>query len=333
MSLFLKLRGFSMRVFKWVPEFSPLSESAIAPVWVRLEGLPLYMFDEITLLTISNAIGKPIRVDPRNVNHSMLNSARICVELDVSKTLTDAIWVCFEDETSKNLLDGFWVKVFYDVVPKFCTFCSHIGHGMDVCKRRLDVSSKTRCLFHCLNQCYMGRRCSILSGDRVVLDKAKQVQIELAENGRTTSDKDQFRTPNLKTQPANNTIETLNVNNLLEVINEQKEDEALVKNFVHQQDQISQVSGEKVVSLLKQDAAHEQLEKIALIANLQEENTVTDGFTTPEKKADAPTATPYATTTRRPSSWAESVEKEEEQAKAISKLDASKVSEYATKKI
>ncbi|GAA0175101.1 hypothetical protein LIER_41847 [Lithospermum erythrorhizon] len=128
------VKGFSMRVFKWVPEFSPLLESAIAPVWVRLEGLPL--------LTISNAVGKPIRVDPRNVNHSMLNSARICVELDVSKTLTDAIWVCFEDETSKNLLDGFWVKVFYDVVPKFCTFCSHIGHGMDVCKRRLDVSLK-----------------------------------------------------------------------------------------------------------------------------------------------------------------------------------------------
>ncbi|KAG9135546.1 hypothetical protein Leryth_022276 [Lithospermum erythrorhizon] len=58
-----------------------------------------------------------------------------------------------------------------------------------------------------------------------------------------------------------------------------------------------------------------------------------DGFTTPEKKADAPTTTTYATTTRTPSSWAESVEKEEEQAKTISQLDVSKVSEYAKKKI
>ncbi|GAA0146514.1 hypothetical protein LIER_06447 [Lithospermum erythrorhizon] len=63
------------------------------------------------------------------------------------------------------------------------------------------------------------------------------------------------------------------------------------------------------------DVAHEQLEKIAHIASLQEDNTVIDGFITPEKKTDAPTATTYATTKRTPSSWAASVAKVEEQAK------------------
>ena len=69
------IKGFSMRVFKWNSEFSPQKESAIAPVWIRLEGVPLYLFDEVSLLSIANAIGTPLRVDPRNLNREKLNSA------------------------------------------------------------------------------------------------------------------------------------------------------------------------------------------------------------------------------------------------------------------
>ncbi|GAA0146073.1 hypothetical protein LIER_42891 [Lithospermum erythrorhizon] len=66
----------------------------------------------------------------------MLNSPRICVELDVSKPLLDAILINFIDEVSNVILEQFWVKVFYDEVPLLCGFCCHIGHGMGVCKRR-----------------------------------------------------------------------------------------------------------------------------------------------------------------------------------------------------
>ncbi|GAA0162094.1 hypothetical protein LIER_18266 [Lithospermum erythrorhizon] len=93
------------------------------------------MFDVNTLLSISNSIGEPFRVDPINVNRMNLRSARVCVELDVAKPFIDSIWVCFEDDDSKEVLEGFWVKVFYAVVPPFCTFCSHIGHAMEECKR------------------------------------------------------------------------------------------------------------------------------------------------------------------------------------------------------
>ncbi|GAA0159714.1 hypothetical protein LIER_38918 [Lithospermum erythrorhizon] len=138
--IWLKLKwvieGYVMRVFKWSPDFSPLKESSIAPVWIRVVGLPLYLFDEMSLRSISNSIGRPIRVDPRNVNRTMLNSARICVELDVSKPLLEDILIIFEDEFSKVVLDRLWVKVFYDVLPLFCDFCFHIGHGMDGYKRR-----------------------------------------------------------------------------------------------------------------------------------------------------------------------------------------------------
>ncbi|GAA0160481.1 hypothetical protein LIER_17025 [Lithospermum erythrorhizon] len=137
--LWLKLtwsiQGRPMRIFKWESDFTPIKESSLAPVWVRFVGIPLYMFDVNTLLSISNSIGKPLRVDPINVNRMNLRSARVCVELDVAKPFIDSIWVCFEDDDSKEVLEGFWVKVFYDVVPPYCIFCSHIGHAMEECKR------------------------------------------------------------------------------------------------------------------------------------------------------------------------------------------------------
>ncbi|GAA0175485.1 hypothetical protein LIER_28652 [Lithospermum erythrorhizon] len=125
-----------MRVFKWDPSFCPSRESLTAPIWIRLEGLPLYLFDEASLLAIANAIGTPLRVDPMNIKRVKLNSARVCVELNVAGPLFDSIWVAFADDVSKNPLEGFWVKVYYDVIPPFCTFCSHIGHHLRACKRR-----------------------------------------------------------------------------------------------------------------------------------------------------------------------------------------------------
>ncbi|KAG9138697.1 hypothetical protein Leryth_026169, partial [Lithospermum erythrorhizon] len=126
MKLVWKIDGFAMRIFKWDQQFSPRKESAIAPVWIRIEGLPLYMFDEMPLLSVANAIGSPLRVHPLNVNRVKLNSAFICVELDVSKPLVDSIWVSFEDDSSNSVLDGFWLEVFYDVIPRYCSSCFHI---------------------------------------------------------------------------------------------------------------------------------------------------------------------------------------------------------------
>ncbi|GAA0155728.1 hypothetical protein LIER_13396 [Lithospermum erythrorhizon] len=43
----------------------------------------------------------------------------------------DSISVSIEDDNSSNLIDGFWLKVFYDVVPTFCSSCLHLGHSLD----------------------------------------------------------------------------------------------------------------------------------------------------------------------------------------------------------
>ncbi|GAA0158984.1 hypothetical protein LIER_15875 [Lithospermum erythrorhizon] len=92
-------------------------------------------------MSIANVVGTPLRVDPNNLNRTKLNSAHVCVELDVAAPLIDSVWVGFEDDDSQVILDGIWIKVFYDVIPPFCTSCYHIGHAMGVCKRnKLEVT-------------------------------------------------------------------------------------------------------------------------------------------------------------------------------------------------
>ncbi|KAG9157794.1 hypothetical protein Leryth_022803 [Lithospermum erythrorhizon] len=105
-------------------------ESAIAPLWIRIEGLPLYLFDELSLLSIANAIEPPL-----SVPSFVLNSAFISVELDVSKALIDAIYVCFQDDNLNSPIEGFWIKVFYDVVSSYCSSYLHIGHSFEVSKK------------------------------------------------------------------------------------------------------------------------------------------------------------------------------------------------------
>ncbi|GAA0153092.1 hypothetical protein LIER_43207 [Lithospermum erythrorhizon] len=135
MKLIWFIQHFPLRIFRWDVDFSPNKESVFAPVWIRIEGLPLYLFDAASLWSIANAIGKPLRIDPYNLSRTKLNSARVCVELNVTAPLVDSIWITFEDDASKAILDGFWVKVVYDVVPQYCSGCSHIGHAVEVCKR------------------------------------------------------------------------------------------------------------------------------------------------------------------------------------------------------
>ncbi|GAA0156696.1 hypothetical protein LIER_14126 [Lithospermum erythrorhizon] len=102
----LKLKGFPMRMFKWTLDFCPNKESLLSPVWIHLQGLPLYLFDDEPLLLITNSIGNPLHIDQNNVNRVKLGQASVCG------------FECFE------------------------VGCCHLGHTVDECKRK-DGMGKT----------------------------------------------------------------------------------------------------------------------------------------------------------------------------------------------
>ncbi|GAA0182301.1 hypothetical protein LIER_30354 [Lithospermum erythrorhizon] len=57
------VKGSPMPMFKWTPDFSPDRESPLSPVWIHLNGLPFYLFNDEALYSIANSIGSPLRID------------------------------------------------------------------------------------------------------------------------------------------------------------------------------------------------------------------------------------------------------------------------------
>ncbi|KAK6145918.1 hypothetical protein DH2020_019787 [Rehmannia glutinosa] len=115
-----------MRVFKWTPSFNPKTEAPLAPVWIRLPGLPIHFFDHNALFAISNIIGTPLQVDSQTASRSRLSMARVCVELNLLKERIDELVLEFDDTSQVQ-------KIIYERIPDYCTHCRHIGHSVEGC--------------------------------------------------------------------------------------------------------------------------------------------------------------------------------------------------------
>ncbi|GAA0142607.1 hypothetical protein LIER_42733 [Lithospermum erythrorhizon] len=117
------VQSYPMRIFKWTPDFNTSKESRLAPIWVHLHGLLLYLFEWEALLSVANSIGTRLRIDSHNVNRVKLGTSSVSVELDVSKPLMNETWISFvDDEDPTIVVDGFWSK------------CFHMEHKVDDCK-------------------------------------------------------------------------------------------------------------------------------------------------------------------------------------------------------
>ncbi|KAK4382458.1 putative mediator of RNA polymerase II transcription subunitc [Sesamum angolense] len=87
------VQGFPMRVFKWIPTFTPEQESSIVPVWI----------DDFTF------------------NQSKLSKARVGIEINLTKPLVEEFDLKINGITIRQ-------KVECEQVPKCCNLCKHVGH-------------------------------------------------------------------------------------------------------------------------------------------------------------------------------------------------------------
>ena len=77
---------------RWKPGFDPKEEKIThMTAWVRINGLNVEFFRFDVLEKIGNLIGLTVKVDPHTMSQSRGKVARICVELDISKSLTPFI--------------------------------------------------------------------------------------------------------------------------------------------------------------------------------------------------------------------------------------------------
>jgi hypothetical protein len=112
---------------KWSTDFDPAQDVPRAvPVWVRLPHLPLHCWNQGSLRSIGNALGKYIDQAPRKDQYSC---ARICVEVDLEIGLPEAIQLTVANWSHIQELD-------YEQLPFKCRFCHEYGHFARYCKKR-----------------------------------------------------------------------------------------------------------------------------------------------------------------------------------------------------
>eukprot|EP00253_Pinus_taeda_P028342 PITA_28342 len=97
---------------KWTPDFDPeLDIPSAVPVWVRLPHLPLHCWGDDSVKAIGNAVGKYIyHSEPKD---NMQACARICVEVDLGRGLSEAIKLKVDDWSHIQQLD-------YEQIPFKC---------------------------------------------------------------------------------------------------------------------------------------------------------------------------------------------------------------------
>jgi len=98
----------------------------VAPVWIRISGLPIHLFDKRALFTIGGLIGEPIKIDEATCKLSRIEFARICIEIDVRQQPPAEICVM-------NAGELICVPVVYERLPKYCSHCHHLGHEENAC--------------------------------------------------------------------------------------------------------------------------------------------------------------------------------------------------------
>lgn len=110
-------------VKEWVPDFDPFTDHLKnVLVWVRFPCLPIKYYNSDFLMKIGKRIGRPVKVDYATSVTSRGKYARLCVEVDLSKTLLP-----------KFRLKQRIRKIEYEGLYLVCFKCGIYGHREEVC--------------------------------------------------------------------------------------------------------------------------------------------------------------------------------------------------------
>lgn len=127
----------SFRLFKWSAEFCPTEESPLAAVWVSFPNPNLMSFIPAVLKRMANSFGKFLTIAEETSSFSRANSAKVCVELDLSKPLPTFLKIAAGNRGMFNQ------PIHYLSNIKFCHHYKLQGHASNDCYRAQPVIKKT----------------------------------------------------------------------------------------------------------------------------------------------------------------------------------------------
>ena len=102
----------------WEPFFKPYStDVSLIAIWIRLNGLPIELYEAGVLKQLGGAIGRVLRIDTPMTMEVRGKYARLCVQIDVNKPLINTI-----------LIGWFEQAVVYEGIQKLCFSYGRISH-------------------------------------------------------------------------------------------------------------------------------------------------------------------------------------------------------------
>ncbi|KAF7818437.1 reverse transcriptase [Senna tora] len=119
------INGHFLALNFWKDGFSASSVITFSNslVWIKLEGLPIELFDPNILVRIGNAIGSFIGIDGNTHTMAVAKHAKICVLLDLS-----------EEIPSHISIGNFLQPVTIEGISSICLTCGGANHAQLTCK-------------------------------------------------------------------------------------------------------------------------------------------------------------------------------------------------------
>ena len=117
----------------WHAGFNPSEELPNqVPVWVRLPRFPIECCREDVLHMLASMLGKLVGPSTQTLGKKVMTFARICVEIDLSRPLPDAVEMCVGSHSWMQQLD-------YETLPFRCRLCHEYGHLLRRCPKAKSV--------------------------------------------------------------------------------------------------------------------------------------------------------------------------------------------------
>jgi hypothetical protein len=121
----------------WHAGFNPSEELPNrVPVWVRLPRFPIECCREDVLHMLASMLGKPVGPSTQTLGKKVMTFARICVEIDLSRPIPDAVEMCAGSHSWMQQLD-------YETLPFRCRLCHEYGHLLRRCPKAKSVEQQS----------------------------------------------------------------------------------------------------------------------------------------------------------------------------------------------
>ncbi|KAJ8438642.1 hypothetical protein Cgig2_016388 [Carnegiea gigantea] len=108
------------------------------PLWIRLPNLELKYWSISSLSKIGSLIGIPIKTDQYTKSKTMIQYARLLIEVPIEGPFPD--YVDFFNEKGQLIRQ----QVQFEWKPTKCTHCHMLGHTNDICKKKKEVRKEWR---------------------------------------------------------------------------------------------------------------------------------------------------------------------------------------------